>query len=103
MQHLGKTLSLLTCLTLLIPTASTADVIERACRGSERRAATGTLCSCIQSVAEVSLTRQEQKIISKWFSNPEAAVRTSRSDHRKDEQLWARYRSFGNTAAKQCG
>ncbi len=103
MRHSGKALLLLMNLSLLTPSVSQADVIENACRGSERRAATGRLCSCIQSVAEVNLTRHEQKIVSKWFYNPDEAMRTSRSNRRKDEELWTKYRIFGNAAEQQCG
>lgn len=86
-----------------VPQPVEAGVIERACRQSDRSAANPTLCGCIQRVANKKLTRSERKTVSKWFSDPHQAQIIRQSANRKDEQLWERYKSFGDTAAKVCG
>ncbi|MDE4276055.1 hypothetical protein PXK58_17120 [Phaeobacter gallaeciensis] len=80
-----------------------AGVIERACRQSERGYAKAGLCSCIQKVANKSLTRSERSKVSKWFADPHQAQVVRQSSHRGDEQLWERYKEFGANAARVCG
>lgn len=80
-----------------------AGVIERACRNSDRAAANPALCSCIQKVADHSLTAGERKTVSKWFGDPHQAQVVRQSSNARDERLWERYKLFGATAAKTCG
>ncbi|MFT6457349.1 MAG: hypothetical protein ACJARR_001149 [Pseudophaeobacter arcticus] len=80
-----------------------AGAIERACRSSDRSAASPSLCRCIQKVANVQLTSSERKTVSKWFGDPHQAQVVRQSSNRRDEQLWERYKLFGDTAAKTCG
>ncbi|MDE4133698.1 hypothetical protein PXK00_11275 [Phaeobacter sp. QD34_3] len=80
-----------------------AGAIEQACRNSERAYQKAGLCSCIQKVANKSLTRAERSTVSKWFANPHQAQVVRQSDRRQDEQLWERYKAFGETAARACG
>lgn len=79
-----------------------AGVIDRACRKSDRPASS-QLCSCIQQVAEVSLSRSEQKRVAKWFDDPHQAQVVRMSDRRSDERLWERYKVFGERAQQFCG
>ncbi|CUH76863.1 hypothetical protein TRM7557_01099 [Tritonibacter multivorans] len=83
--------------------ASAAGAIERACRQSDRNAASPRLCRCIQSVANQRLNRSERRLVSKWFLDPQEAQNVSRSDRRSDERLWQRYKTFGAAAAQSCG
>ncbi|KPD13746.1 hypothetical protein [Phaeobacter sp. 11ANDIMAR09] len=80
-----------------------AGVIERACRSSDRSAANPSLCRCIQKVANVQLTSAERRTVSKWFGDPHQAQVVRQSSNWRDEQLWERYKLFGDTAAKTCG
>lgn len=89
--------------TLSLSTMAAAGPIERACKTSERRAATAQLCNCIQSVAERRLTRSEQKIVSAWISDPHEAQIVRQSDRQRDTRLWEKYKSFGSAAAQSCG
>ncbi len=82
--------------------ASAAGAIERACRQSERSAASPSLCRCIQSVANRRLNRSERKVVSTWLLDPQEAQIVSRSDRRSDESLWQRYQEFGDAAARSC-
>ncbi|WP_293576815.1 hypothetical protein [Phaeobacter sp.] len=86
-----------------MPASATAGAIEKACRQSDRTAASPSLCRCIQSVADASLNRSERRTVSKWFSEPDRAQDVRQSDRRSDERLWARYKAFGETASRVCG
>ncbi|MEL0439203.1 hypothetical protein [Phycobacter sp. K97] len=88
--------------TISLPAAQ-AGVIEQACRNSERAYQKAGLCSCIQAVANQRLTRAERVTVSKWFADPHQAQVVRQSDRRSDEQLWERYKAFGETAARACG
>lgn len=89
--------------TLPAPVLAGSGVIDRACRQSNRTAASPRLCSCIQRVANSSLNRAERHKVAKWFSNPHQAQEVRQSDRRSDEILWERYKAFGERAARTCG
>lgn len=89
--------------SLLSAPALQAGTIENACRSSSRGAAQPTLCHCIQQVAETSLTRSEQRAVSKFFAEPHRAQEVRQSDKRSDTQLWQRYIQFGSEAERVCG
>lgn len=86
-----------------VEAAQAAGAIERACRQSDRRAASASLCRCIQTVAETRLSRSDRRVVSKWILDPQEAQNISRSDRRSDERLWERYKRFGAAAARSCG
>jgi len=85
------------------PVFAATGVIERACRQSNRTAATPQMCGCIQRVANDSLNRSERRKVAKFFSNPHQAQEVRQSDRRTDETLWKRYKAFGQQAQKSCG
>ena len=76
--------------------------IERACRQSGRQAATLQMCQCIQAVANINLSRSEQRKAAKFFKDPHMAQEIRQSDRARDEALWLRYKSFGKQAAATC-
>lgn len=84
------------------PVLAGSGVIDRACRQSNRTAASPQLCRCIQRVANDSLTRSERRKVAKWFGDPHQAQVVRQSDHRSDEILWERYKTFGERAARSC-
>lgn len=86
----------------LITSPIYAGSIERACNKSDRKAANRAKCSCIQQVANVKLTRTEQRIAAKFFKDPQKAQDLRQSDKPSNERLWKRYKAWGNQAAKQC-
>lgn len=90
-------------LAALAPAGAEAGAIERACRQSDRTAASPGLCNCIQKVANRSLTASERKKVSKWFADPHQAQVVRQSSNRSDERLWLRYKAFGDHAARSCG
>jgi len=98
------TLALMTgTLGWVAPAPADAGVIERACRQSNRTAASPQLCRCIQGVANRSLNMLERRKVARWFVDPHQAQEVRQSDHRRDEELWERYKAFGERAARVCG
>ena len=87
----------------IIPAAAGAGIIEGACMSLNRTDANRGVCSCIQAVADMTLTGRDQKRAAGFFRDPDAAqaVRMSRSD--ADNAFWARYQMFGDMAAHSCG
>ncbi len=78
-----------------------AGTIERACIKSDR-SASQSLCSCIQKVADIKLTRSDQKLAAKFFQDPHLAQETRQSDNSSKERFWMRYKAWGHSASKNC-
>lgn len=78
-----------------------AGPVDSACLRSDR-SASRQLCGCIQQVADMTLSRAEQRRASKFFSDADQAqkVRMSKSD--ADNAFWARYKNFATTAEAYC-
>ena len=87
---------------VMTPPPAQAGLIERACRQADRSAATPAKCSCIQQVADASLTRSERKKVAQWFDDPHQAQVIRQSSRNGDEQLWLRYKAFGERATRTC-
>ena len=86
-----------------IPTEMTACVWRggRACIKSDRHASR-SLCSCIQQVADVKLSRKDQKLAAKFFEDPHLAQETRQSGNSAKERFWLRYKAWGQTAEQYC-
>ncbi|PQO23630.1 hypothetical protein C2I36_06640 [Rhodobacteraceae bacterium WD3A24] len=74
-----------------------AGPIESACLRSER-GADRALCGCIQSVADRTLARSEQRQAARFFRDPQRAQDVRMSDR----DFWARYTAFGSAAERSC-
>ena len=90
------------CLTMSA-TAADAGRIERACKASDRKAASRALCNCVQRAADAKLSNADQRLASKFFKKPDLAQETRQSDDPRKERFWKRYKSFSAHAAKVCG
>jgi hypothetical protein len=90
-------------LAIALPMTAFAGPIESACNKSDRKGASRALCSCIQQVADMTLKGGDQRKAARFFSDPDQAqkVRMSKSD--RDNEFWARYKNFGETAGSYCG
>lgn len=90
--------------TLLILSASfvNAGPIEQACRKSDRSASAQT-CSCIQKVANVTLSNADQRKVARFIKEPEKSQDMKRSDTRRDEAFWERFEGFTANVSRQCG
>ncbi len=80
---------------------ATGDV-SRACMSAGRTAASPQLCSCVQQVANQSLSGREQARAATFFADPQRAQDTRQSDNPNDEAFWRRYRAFTDRAATVC-
>lgn len=76
--------------------------ISQACLEADRRAASPALCSCVQQVADQSLSRSEQLRAVTFFLEPQLAQDTRQSDRASDERFWERYRAFTDLASEIC-
>lgn len=77
--------------------------IGSACIEADRSAATPALCSCIQAVANQTLTGSEQRQAARFFDDPDRAQEVRTSDRPSDDAFWDRYRAFADTARVTCG
>ncbi|MEO0342316.1 MAG: hypothetical protein AAF198_02655 [Pseudomonadota bacterium] len=87
---------------LLLTTPIYAGPIEKACIQSDRPAASSRLCSCIQGVANQSLTGSDQQKAATFFADPHQAQVTRQSDDPGKEEFWLRYKEWTERAAKNC-
>ncbi|MDU8912784.1 hypothetical protein [Aestuariicoccus sp. MJ-SS9] len=76
--------------------------IQKACVRSDRRAANGRLCGCIQSVANRQLSSADQRLAVKFFQDPHQAQEIRQSDRASHEAFWQRYKSFVARAEGIC-
>ena len=97
-----KTLIAASLLALTLPFAAMAGPIESACLKSNRQQANRAVCGCIQQVADMTLRGGDQRKAAQFFRDPDQAqkVRMSKSD--RDNEFWARYKNFGETASAYC-
>lgn len=80
-----------------------SGTIGAACIRADRSAATPALCSCVQRVANQSLSAADQRRAAEFFANPDRAEQVRRADAQRDKDFWQRYRAFADRAAATCG
>ncbi|KNG95649.1 hypothetical protein ATO11_00650 [Pseudaestuariivita atlantica] len=85
-----------------VPQVAEAGLISRACLKADRKAASRSLCGCIQSVANKTLTRSDQKMAASFFKDPHKAQVIRQSDRVNHEKFWQKYKAFGKTAEAMC-
>ena len=85
----------------LITTAAMAGPVQRACMAADR-GGNRSLCSCIQQVADQTLSGRDQRRAARFFDDPDRAHSTWVSQSAADDAFWDRYRSFGRTAEAHC-
>ena len=76
--------------------------IGEACIAADRDAATPALCSCIQQVANQSLSGADQRRAARFFEDPDLAQSTRQADGRATEAFWDRYTAFADRAQSIC-
>lgn len=79
----------------------TGDV-GNACLSGGRSAASPQLCSCVQQVANQSLSGRDQARAATFFSDPQSAQDTRQSDNPNNAAFWRRYRAFSDLATQVC-
>ncbi len=86
-----------------LPHASQASTMSRACLQSDRASASKSVCSCIQKVANQSLTRTDQRMAATFFKDPHKAQEIRQSSSNNHNDFWTRYREFGSIVVASCG
>ena len=79
-----------------------SGTIGTACMESGRRDASPALCTCVQQVADQSLSSREQSRAVAFFDDPQLAQDTRQSDDPRDEEFWQRYIGFTELASEIC-
>lgn len=87
---------------MLTAPLAVAGPIDSACVRSDRASGKRALCSCIQQVADQTLSRADQRRAAVFFKEPHRAqeVRMSKSD--ADNAFWDRYKTFAGAAEAYC-
>lgn len=84
------------------PAAVQAGAIERACMRSDRKAASRSLCRCIQKAARGTLSSSDQRLAASFFKDPDKSQEIRQSDRGSHEVFWKRYKEFGDRAREMC-
>lgn len=89
--------------TLVLPAlpAAAAGRVEKACLRADR-AGSPALCNCIQQVADMTLSRSDQKTAAGFFEDPDEAQTIRASKKASDNEFWDRYRNFTSAAEAYC-
>ena len=80
----------------VLGTMASADAIERACLQSDRQGVNRALCGCLQQVADITLTRSDQRLAAKFFKDPQKAQDTRQA--KGTNEFGMKYKNFGATA-----
>lgn len=76
--------------------------IGQACVDAGRRDASPALCTCVQQVADQTLSNRDQARAVAFFEEPQLAQDTRQSDNASDRAFWTRYRAFTDLATEIC-
>lgn len=76
--------------------------IGQACVDGGRRDASPALCTCVQQVADQTLSNRDQARAVAFFEEPQLAQDTRQSDNASDRAFWTRYRAFTDLATEIC-
>jgi hypothetical protein len=87
---------------MLMSGGAMAGPISGACNASSRSAATPSLCSCIQKVADQTLRGSDQRRVATFFRDPDKAQLVRMSRKSADDAFWERYSLFGQQAEMIC-
>ena len=104
MQNMASRLTSLVLVAALAaaPLPVFAGAMERACNSSKRSSSSRPLCNCIQQVADVKLSKKDQRMASKFFKDPHRAQEIRQSDNTSHEAFWLRYKEFAAIARASC-
>lgn len=83
-------------------TVVSAGPIGSACLSGGRSASSRDLCSCIDRVADMTLSRSDQRRAAKLFKDPDMAQEVRMSDRDSDNDFWGRYKNFATAAEGYC-
>lgn len=108
-RHLPKAvltagLAAAACMSFSIaaPRMAEAGPINRACLKLPQASARPQLCGCIQQVADMTMSRRDQRMAAKILKAPDKAQEVKMSRKASDDAFWDRYTAFGDTAQAMC-
>lgn len=87
---------------ILTAPLAVAGPIDSACMRSDRNARSTALCGCIQQVADMTLSRSDQRRAADFFKDPHRAQEVRMSKSNADNAFWTRYKNFASTAEAYC-
>ena len=87
---------------LCISGPAAAAPIQAACLKSDRGAGKRALCSCVQKVADTTLSTRDQRLAASFFADPHRAQEIRQSSSRRHAEFWERYKIFGARAERYC-
>lgn len=87
---------------ILTAPLAVAGPIDNACVRSDRGARNASLCGCIQQVADMTLSRSDQRRAAVFFRDAQLAQEVRMSKTTADNAFWARYKTFAATAEAYC-
>ncbi|MFO6464571.1 hypothetical protein [uncultured Jannaschia sp.] len=76
--------------------------IQTACLRADRKAASRSLCGCVQAAANRELSSRDRARAVKFFRDPHHAQEVRQSDRGADEAFWKRYKNFVSVAERSC-
>ncbi len=91
------------CLLINACTSRVTGEVAKACVAADRKAASNTLCSCVQRAANRTLNASDQARAATFFEDPQLAQDTRQAGTRSTSSFWKRYRNFTDTARASCG
>lgn len=86
----------------LMASSAISGPISSACNQSSRKAATPSVCACIQKVADQTLRGGDQRRVASFFRDPDKAQDVRMSTRSSDDAFWDRYTVFGAKAEATC-
>lgn len=89
-------------MVLMMASGASAGIVEGACMKSDRSAVNRSLCSCIQKVADVTLSGSDQRTVAGFFTDPNRAEKVRMQSSRSADAFWDRYTIFGQQAELAC-
>ncbi|MEH6674813.1 MAG: hypothetical protein V7666_10435 [Sulfitobacter sp.] len=76
--------------------------INSACLQSGRKQASVARCGCIQAVADRELSSSDQRRGARVFDDPHTLQEARQSDSKSDNDFWAVWKAYGQTASTLC-
>ena len=87
---------------VLVGQVALAGPIETACMASSRAGGDRALCGCVQRVADITLTGADQRLVAKFFADPNKAESVRMQSSASANAFWDRYMVFGQQAEMAC-
>lgn len=76
--------------------------LNSACLAAGRKQASRARCGCIQAVADRELSAADQRRGVQVFKDPHGLQEARQSDRASDNEFWAAWKAYGNTAQTLC-